>query len=81
PLREGWVVTVEPGAYFIPHLIDQWQAEGRHAHLINYEQAQAFRNFGGIRIEDDVLITADGARVLGKPIPKSVEEIEALASA
>ncbi|MBV8659891.1 MAG: aminopeptidase P family protein [Burkholderiales bacterium] len=81
PLREGWVVTVEPGAYFIPHLIDQWQAEGRHAHLINYEQAQNFRNFGGIRIEDDVLITADGARVLGKPIPKSVEEIEALASA
>jgi Xaa-Pro aminopeptidase len=80
PLREGWVVTVEPGAYFIPALIDRWQAEGRHAHLIDYARAQEYSNFGGIRIEDDVLVTADGARVLGKPIPKTVAEVEALAS-
>ncbi|QDQ26106.1 aminopeptidase P family protein [Chitinimonas arctica] len=81
PLREGWVVTVEPGAYFIPALIDRWAAEQRHAHLINYAAFDACRDFAGIRIEDDVLITADGARVLGKPIPKTIAEVEALASA
>lgn len=80
PLRENWVVTVEPGAYFIPALIDRWQAEGRHAHLIDYSVFQQFRDFGGIRIEDDVLVTAEGARVLGKPIPKTIAEVQALAS-
>ena len=81
PLREGWVVTVEPGAYFIPALIDRWQAEARFEHLIDYDRAQEYRNFGGIRIEDDVLVTADGARALGKPIPKTIAEVETLASA
>ncbi|GAB3267348.1 aminopeptidase P family protein [Chitinimonas naiadis] len=81
PLREGWVVTVEPGAYFIPALIDRWASEKRHDHLINYDAFDKLRNFGGIRIEDDVLITADGARVLGKPIPKTIAEVEAQASA
>lgn len=81
PLREGWVVTVEPGAYFIPALIDRWQAEKRHDQLIDYAVFQQYRDFGGIRIEDDVLVTADGARVLGKPIPKSIEDVEAAASA
>ncbi|MBL8508391.1 MAG: aminopeptidase P family protein [Chitinimonas sp.] len=81
PLREGWVVTVEPGAYFIPALIERWAAEQRHTGLIDYDVARQYADFGGIRIEDDVLITADGARVLGKPIPKTIAEIEALASA
>jgi Xaa-Pro aminopeptidase len=80
PLREGWVVTVEPGAYFIPALIERWQAEGRHAHLIDYGVFQQYRDFGGIRIEDDVLVTADGARVLGRPIPKTIAEVEVAAS-
>ncbi|WP_374357225.1 aminopeptidase P family protein [Chitinimonas sp.] len=81
PLREGWVVTVEPGAYFIPALIDRWQAENRHADLIDYAVFQQYRDFGGIRIEDDVLVTADGARVLGKPIAKTIEDVEAAAGA
>ncbi|WP_269530943.1 aminopeptidase P family protein [Chitinimonas sp. BJYL2] len=81
PLHAGNVVTVEPGAYFIPALIERWEAEGRHASLINYASFNACKDFGGIRIEDDVLVTAGGARVLGKPIPKTVADVEALASA
>ncbi|MBV1775943.1 aminopeptidase P family protein [Burkholderiaceae bacterium DAT-1] len=81
PLCEGWVVTVEPGIYFIPALIDRWQAEGKFKEFINYEAFAAYRNFGGIRIEDDVLVTADGARVLGKPIAKTIEEVEAASTA
>lgn len=79
-LEEGFVLTVEPGLYFIPALIDRWRAEGRHADFIAYDALDAYRGFGGIRIEDDVLVTADGHRVLGPPIPKTVEEVEALAS-
>ncbi len=77
PLEPGFVITVEPGIYFIPALIDQWRAENRHAEFIDYERANEFREFGGIRIEDDVLITADGCRVLGPGIPKTVDEVEA----
>jgi len=76
-LEPGFVITVEPGIYFIPALIDQWLSEGRHAEFIDYEKVDAYRNFGGIRIEDDVLITDDGCRVLGPGIPKTVAEIEA----
>ena len=75
-LKTGYVLTVEPGIYFIPALIDQWKAEGRHGEFINYEKVEGYKGFGGIRIEDDILITEDGCRVLGKPIPKTVEEIE-----
>lgn len=75
-LREGFVLTVEPGLYFIPDLIARWQGEGRCADFINYDTAREWIGFGGIRIEDDVLVTADGPRVLGKPIPKTVSEIE-----
>ena len=78
PLRAGMVVTVEPGLYFIPVLIRRWQAEGRHSELINYEKFIEYIDFGGIRIEDDVLVTATGARVLGPAIPKSCADIEAL---
>ena len=79
PLETGFVLTVEPGVYFIPALIDQWKAEGRHAAFVNYDKFEAFKDFGGIRIEDDVLVTTDGHRTLGPPIPKQVEEVEALA--
>lgn len=77
-LEEANVVTIEPGIYFIPPLIDRWHAEGKHADFICYDQLGTYRDFGGIRIEDDILITADGYRVLGEPIPKEVKEVEAL---
>jgi Xaa-Pro aminopeptidase/Xaa-Pro dipeptidase len=76
-LRAGMTVTVEPGLYFIPQLIDLWRGEARHADMIDYDRFDAFRDFGGIRIEDDVLITGDGARILGEPIARSVDEVEA----
>jgi Xaa-Pro aminopeptidase len=77
-LREGFVMTIEPGIYFIPELIDIWKAENKLAEFINYDVVETYKDFGGIRIEDDVLVTADGYRVLGKPIPKTVAEIEEL---
>ena len=76
-LEAGFVITIEPGIYFIPALIDRWQADGMHQDFICYDRLGAYRDFGGIRIEDDVLITTDGSRVLGPPIPKSVADIEA----
>ncbi len=76
-LEPDWVVAVEPGIYFIPELIDRWSAEGKFADFVNWEAVDKYRDFGGIRIEDDVLVTADGHRVLGRPIPKSVAEVEA----
>jgi Xaa-Pro aminopeptidase len=80
-LQPGHVVTAEPGVYFIPALIDQWAAEGRHAEFIDYGALQAYKGFGGIRIEDDVLVTSDGARVLGPGIPKTVDDVEATMAA
>jgi Xaa-Pro aminopeptidase len=80
PYKPGHVFTVEPGCYFIPQLIDQWKGEGRFREFINYEKADSYKDFGGARIEDDVLITENGYRLLGKPIPKSVSEIEAVCS-
>ncbi len=75
-LEPGFVITVEPGIYFIPALIDQWRAESRHEEFIDYDRVEEFKDFGGIRIEDDVLITSDGCRVLGPGIPKTVAEVE-----
>ena len=75
-LEEGFVVTDEPGCYFIPALIDKWNAEGLHRDFINYAELEKWKDFGGVRIEDDILITKEGCRVLGKAIPKSVKEIE-----
>ena len=64
-LREGFTLTVEPGIYFIPILTDRWRSEGKHTEFINYAALEAYRDFGGIRLEDDVVITADNCRVLG----------------
>ena len=75
-LKPGFCITVEPGVYFIPALIDRWASEKRHASFIDYAAVQKYRGFGGVRIEDDLLITANGSRVLGTPIPKSVADIE-----
>jgi Xaa-Pro aminopeptidase len=75
-LEPGFVVTDEPGIYFIPLLIDKWRAERRFEPFINYEKVEGYKKFGGIRIEDDLLITQNGCRLLGKPIPKTVKEIE-----
>ncbi len=79
-LEPGYVITVEPGIYFIPELIDRWKAEQKNAQYINYDAVEKYRDFGGIRIEDDVLITEQGPRVLGKPIPRTIEEVEAMCS-
>ncbi|MBM4158736.1 MAG: aminopeptidase P family protein [Ignavibacteria bacterium] len=70
-LLPGHVITVEPGIYFIPALIDQWKSEKKFTQFINYDKVEKYRKFGGIRIEDDVLIEPKGCRVLGKPIPKT----------
>lgn len=76
-LQEGFVLTVEPGIYFIPGLFEKWQQEKKFADFINYEKVKEYIGFGGIRIEDDILVTKDGYRVLGKPIPKTVADVEA----
>jgi Xaa-Pro aminopeptidase/Xaa-Pro dipeptidase len=81
PLKSGMVVTVEPGLYFIPLLIERWESEGRYRDLINYEKMRSFLGVHGIRIEDDVLVTNGSPRVLGPGIPKEIGEIEAALSA
>ncbi|MDP2915751.1 MAG: M24B family metallopeptidase, partial [Candidatus Aminicenantes bacterium] len=75
-LKPGFVLTVEPGIYFIPALIDKWKKEGKFTDFIAYDKLAAYRDFGGIRIEDDVLVTKDGHKVLGRPIPKKPAKIE-----
>jgi Xaa-Pro aminopeptidase len=76
PYKPGHVFTVEPGIYFIPELFAKWKADGLHTGFINYDRVEKYLDFGGIRIEDDVLITPDGSRILGKTAPKTVAEIE-----
>lgn len=74
-LQPGFVMTVEPGIYFIPALIDLWRKEGRLVQFINYDALDSYREFGGIRVEDDVLVTEKGAEVLSMAIPKTVDDV------
>jgi len=79
PLKAGHVFTIEPGIYFIPELMDKWQAEGHFNDFVNWNEVQKFRNFGGIRNEEDYMMTENGARRLGTKLkPKTVEEVEAI---
>ncbi len=75
-LKPGFVITDEPGIYFIPSLIDRWTKEKKHQAFIDYAALDHYRSFGGIRIEDDLLITETGCRVLGPGIPKTINEVE-----
>ena len=76
-LQVGHVLTVEPGCYFIPALIDQWKAEGTNKEFINFDALDAYRTFGGIRLEDDIVITENGCKMLGsKRLPITPEEVE-----
>ena len=76
PLQAGFVLTVEPGIYFNPWLSAQWRASGLHTDLIDYDALDRHMDFGGVRIEDDVLITASGPKVLTEAVPKDLREIE-----
>ncbi|MET7258040.1 aminopeptidase P family protein [Dyadobacter fermentans] len=77
-LEPGFIITVEPGLYLIPTLIDRWKAENKLSQFIDYEKLELFRDFTGIRIEDNLLITENGNRILGKELAKSVKDVEAL---
>ena len=78
-LETGFCLTIEPGIYVIPELIDKFQAEGLHKSFINYEVVNRHRDFGGIRLEDDFLVTDDGCRRLGNSeLPTTADKIEAL---
>ena len=77
-LEPGFVLTDEPGIYFIPALIDDWKASGHCKEFLNFDKLETYKDFGGIRIEDDILITKDGCRFLGsKRIPYHPQELEA----
>ncbi len=77
-LKPGFVLTSEPGIYFIPALIEKWKKEKINTDFINFDKLNDYLDFGGIRLEDDVLITETGSRILGKRIPITPEEVEAL---
>jgi Xaa-Pro aminopeptidase len=76
-LLKGHVLTVEPGIYFIPSLMDQWQGEGKFRDFIDYEEVRKYAGFGGIRIEDNIVVTEDGHLLIGDPIPKEADAVEA----
>lgn len=77
-LEEGYVLTVEPGIYIIPELIDLWSTQNLHREFINYDLLNEYRDFGGIRLENDVAITGEGCRLLGEALPLAIDEVEAM---
>ncbi|MCP5047250.1 MAG: aminopeptidase P family protein [bacterium] len=77
-LEPGFVITIEPGIYFIPELIDKWRDEKKFMDFIDYDKLETYKGFGGLRNEEDFVITPDGYRLLGKPKPKTAAEVEAL---
>lgn len=79
-LEPGFVITVEPGVYFIPELISRWRLQKKNSQYINYDMVKKYEDFGGLRVEDDVLVTENGYRVLGRKIPKTVDEVEDMSS-
>jgi len=79
-LEERFVVTVEPGLYFIPLLIEQWKKEPKWDSFINFKKLEMYKNFGGIRIEDDILVTSTGHQDLSESIPKTVADLEKVMS-
>ena len=80
PLQEGYAITIEPGIYIIPHLIDLWQAEKKYEDFIDYEKLNQLRDFGGIRIENDYHINSNGAQLLGDLLPYDSDSVEAIRS-
>ena len=78
-LQPGTVLSNEPGIYFVPDLIDKYKAEGKCQGIVNYDKLEEYRDFGGIRLEDDMIVTATGSMQIGsKQIPITVEDVEAM---
>lgn len=79
-LQSGFVITNEPGIYFIPALIDKWQNEKINTNFINFDKVNEYRDFGGIRLEDDILVTETGSKIIGTQIPINPDEVEKIVS-
>ena len=75
-LQPGFVITNEPGIYFIPALIDKWKNEKINTNFINFDKVNEYRNFGGIRLEDDILVTETGSKIIGERVPINPNEVE-----